>query len=123
MSGEEISPDGGVADGGVADGGEQKAASSDERKRSKTIVGVVTSDKMQKTRTISVMRLEAHPLYGKYMRKRTKYKYHDEKEVSHLGDTVRIASCRPLAKTKSWRLVEVVEQNKVARLKAEGRKS
>jgi small subunit ribosomal protein S17 len=104
-------------------GAETAEAASKERKIPKTVVGVVTSDKMQKTRTVTVTRLEAHPLYGKYLRRRTKFKAHDEGEISHIGDTVRIAACRPVAKTKSWRLLEVVEKAKVAGPKAAAAKA
>jgi small subunit ribosomal protein S17 len=76
------------------------------------VVGVVVSDKMQKTRTVAVTRLEPHAQYGKYLRRRTTYKVHDEGEVSRMGDTVRISESRPLSKTKNWRLVEVVERSR-----------
>jgi small subunit ribosomal protein S17 len=86
------------------------AAGNKPRRRLKTVVGVVTSDKMNKTRTVSVTRLERHVRYGKYVQRRTKYKARDDKEISHEGDVVRIAESTPIAKTVNWRLVEVVER-------------
>ena len=80
----------------------------------KTITGIVTSDKMQKTRSVQVMRMERHAKYGKYLRRHTTYKVHDEAEVSHVGDTVLIAETRPLSKTKRWRLVKVVTRSRLA---------
>ena len=74
----------------------------------KTVTGKVSSDKMQKTRTVEVMRLEKHPRYGKYIRRRSSYYAHDEREISHEGDTVLIAETRPLSKTKRWRVVKVL---------------
>jgi small subunit ribosomal protein S17 len=80
----------------------------------KTITGIVTSDKMQKTRSVQVMRMERHLKYGKYLRRHTSYKVHDEQEVSHVGDTVLIAETRPISKTKRWRLVKVVTRSRLA---------
>ena len=80
------------------------------RKSPRTVIGVVTGDKMDKTRSVTIQRLVKHPLYKKYVRRRTTYKVHDEGNVSHSGDKVRIAQTRPLSKTKSWRLVEVLER-------------
>ena len=74
----------------------------------KTVTGIVTSDKMQKTRAVRVQRLERHPKYGKYIRRHTTFKVHDEKEVARQGDTVLIEETRPLSKTKRWRLLEVI---------------
>ncbi len=81
-------------------------------KEQKTITGIVTSDKMQKTRAVKIMRLERHAKYGKFIRRHTTYKVHDEKEISHIGDTVRIAETRPLSKTKRWRLVEIIVKSR-----------
>jgi small subunit ribosomal protein S17 len=83
-------------------------------RESKSITGIVTSDKMQKTRAVEVVRLERHPKYGKFVKRRTSYKVHDEKEVSHIGDTVRIVETRPLSKTKRWRLVEIITRSRYA---------
>src|SRR5438128_5044888 len=73
-------------------------------------VGVVTSDKMNKTRRVEIPRLVKHPRYGKYIRRRTICHVHDEQNESHTGDTVEIMESRPLSKTKCWRLVRVVNQ-------------
>jgi small subunit ribosomal protein S17 len=78
------------------------------RGQRKTVVGVVTSDKMQKTITVESERRVMHPRYRKYIRATTRYKVHDERREARLGDTVRIMETRPLSKTKCWRLVEVV---------------
>ena len=75
----------------------------------RTKIGVVTSDKRQKTRTVTVEFQVKHPKYGKYMRRRTKYHVHDENNTSKLGDRVEISNIRPVSKTKSWRLVKVLE--------------
>jgi small subunit ribosomal protein S17 len=77
----------------------------------KLVQGTVTSDKMQKTRSVEVTRLEKHPKYGKFLRRRTTFKVHDEKEESREGDTVLIAETRPLSKTKRWRLVKVLTRS------------
>jgi len=79
-----------------------------ERGLRKSLTGTVTSDKMKKTLTVSVERLEPHPKYGKYMRRRTVCKVHDENSEAKMGDTVEIMASRPLSKTKRWRLVRVV---------------
>jgi small subunit ribosomal protein S17 len=73
-------------------------------------VGVVTSDKMQKTRRVEIPRLVKHARYGKYIRRRTICHVHDEKNESRTGDMVEIMETRPLSKTKSWRLVRVVRK-------------
>ena len=71
-------------------------------------VGVVTSDKMQKTRRVEIPRLVKHARYGKYIRRRTICHVHDENNEAHMGDTVEIMETRPLSKTKNWRLVRIV---------------
>ncbi|HLJ98012.1 MAG TPA: 30S ribosomal protein S17 [Gemmataceae bacterium] len=73
-------------------------------------VGVVTSDKMNKTRRVEIPRLVKHPRYGKYIRRRTICHVHDEQNESHEGDTVEIMESRPMSKTKHWRLLRVVNQ-------------
>ena len=78
----------------------------------KTKLGVVTSNKMDKTITVNVERKVKHPLYGKVVKKSTKFHAHDDKNECSIGDTVRIMESRPLSKTKRWRLVEVVEKVK-----------
>lgn len=80
------------------------------RSKRKTRVGVVVSDKMDKTITVRVDRVSHHPVYNKLMRMATKFKVHDEKEEANLGDTVRIEETRPISKTKRWRLVEVIKK-------------
>ncbi len=75
-------------------------------------MGVVSSNKMDKTITVNVERKVKHPLYGKFVKKTTKFHAHDEKNECRIGDTVKIMETRPLSKTKRWRLVEVVEQVK-----------
>lgn len=75
-------------------------------------VGVVTSNKMDKTITVAVQRKEMHPIYGKFVKKTTKFAAHDEKNDCGIGDTVRIMETRPLSKNKRWRLVEIIERAK-----------
>jgi small subunit ribosomal protein S17 len=83
---------------------------STEQKTLRTLTGRVVSDKMNKTRAVEVSRLVKHPRYGKYIRRTTKLLAHDESNESRQGDTVTIAECRPLSRSKSWRLVAVVER-------------
>jgi len=83
-----------------------------ERGRRKVILGVVTSDKMEKSRVIAVERRVMHPLYKKYVKRTSKFMAHDEKNESHIGDTVKIMETRPLSRHKRWRLVEIVERAK-----------
>jgi len=78
----------------------------------KTRIGVVTSNKMNKTITVAVERKVKHPIYGKFVKKTTKFHAHDEKDECTMGDIVKIMQTRPLSKTKRWRLVEVVEKAK-----------
>ena len=78
----------------------------------KTRIGVVTSNKMNKTITVAVERKVKHPIYGKFVKKTTKFHAHDEKDACTMGDIVKIMETRPLSKTKRWRLVEVVEKAK-----------
>ena len=83
-----------------------------ERNLRKERIGVVVSDKMQKTITVLVERRMKHPIYGKFVKKSTKFKAHDENNDCHIGDTVRIMETRPLSKDKRWRLVEIIERAK-----------
>jgi small subunit ribosomal protein S17 len=85
-----------------------------KRPQRRTAVGVVTSDKMNKTRRVEIPRLVKHARYGKYIRRRTICHVHDEKNESHQGDTVEIMESRPLSKTKHWRLVRVVTKAPLA---------
>lgn len=75
-------------------------------------IGVVSSNKMDKTVTVAVERKVKHPMYGKFVKKTTKFHAHDEKNECSIGDLVKIMETRPLSKTKRWRLVEVVEKVK-----------
>ena len=75
-------------------------------------VGVVVSNKMEKSITVAVRRKEKHPIYGKFINKTTKFIVHDEKNESGVGDTVKIMEVRPLSKNKNWRLVEILERAK-----------
>ncbi len=75
-------------------------------------VGIVTSNKMDKTITISVERRVKHPIYGKFVKSTKKFKAHDENNECNSGDVVRIMETRPLSKTKRWRLVEIIERAK-----------
>jgi small subunit ribosomal protein S17 len=83
-----------------------------ERKLRKERTGVVVSSKMDKTIVVAVERKEMHPIYGKFVKKTTKLVAQDDKNECGEGDTVRIMETRPLSKTKSWRLVEIVEKAK-----------
>ena len=81
-----------------------------EDKKQRTVNGVVLSDKMDKTVTVMIERKVKHPLYGKYIKRSTKLHVHDENNECGIGDTVSIAECRPMSKTKSWSLVEVINK-------------
>ena len=83
-----------------------------ERNLRKVRTGVVTSNKMQKTISVAVERKVKHPIYGKFVKKTTRFHAHDEKSECSIGDLVKIMESRPLSKTKRWRLVEVVEKVK-----------
>jgi small subunit ribosomal protein S17 len=88
---------------------------SDETKTSdskaqRTVMGRVVSDKMDKTVSVAIERVVKHPVYGKYIRRTTKLMAHDESNECKTGDRVSISECRPIAKHKSWRVVDVVER-------------
>ena len=85
-------------------------STTNTRRLTGTKVGVVTSDKRDKTRTVAVEYQKVHPIYGKRLKRQAKYQVHDEVNVSGEGDRVEIAQCRPLSKTKSWRLVRVIDK-------------
>ena len=85
---------------------------STERNLRKERIGQVVSDKMDKTVTVTVERKVKHPIYGKFVRKSTKFTAHDEKNECGVGDTVKIMETRPLSKNKRWRLVEILERAK-----------
>jgi len=85
-----------------------------ERGRTKSRIGVVTSDKMQKTVVVEVERRIQHPKYGKFVSRRVRYKAHDENNDCGIGDRVRIVETRPLSKDKRWRVVETLEKAREA---------
>lgn len=84
----------------------------------KQVIGLVTSDKMDKSRRVEVSRLVKHPKYGKFIRRRTVCHVHDENNESAMGDTVEIIECPPKSKTKRWDLIRVVEKSKAVDLAA-----
>lgn len=81
--------------------------------KQRTLTGTVVSNKMDKTAAVRVERLVKHPVYGKYIRRSTKYLVHDEQNACQQGDLVSIAEGRPLSKRKSWQLVEVLKRAEV----------
>jgi len=83
-----------------------------ERNLRKTRVGIVTSDKMDKTIVVSIVDNVKHPLYGKIVKRTYKLKAHDEKNECKIGDRVRVMETRPLSKDKRWRLVDIIEKAK-----------
>ena len=85
---------------------------SEQRGMRKERVGVVVSDKMDKTIVVEIRTRVKHPLYGKIMNRTKKFKVHDEQNDAHIGDTVKIMETRPLSKDKRWRLIEVMERAK-----------
>ena len=85
----------------------------------KTRIGIVTSNKMTKTVTVAVERKVKHPIYGKFVKKTTKFHAHDETNQCHVGDHVRIVSSRPLSKLKRWRLQEIILKAKLAAVHAD----
>lgn len=89
-----------------------EATTNNLRGRRKTRIGLVTSNKMEKTITVSIERKVKHPIYGKFLKKTTKFMAHDEKNECSIGDVVKIMETRPLSKNKCWRLIEVVEKVK-----------
>lgn len=80
------------------------------RQKRKERVGVVVSNKMEKTITVRVEKVMHHPVYNKLMRSATTFKAHDEKRAAKIGDVVRIEETRPISKTKRWRLVEIIQK-------------
>jgi small subunit ribosomal protein S17 len=82
----------------------------EERGKRKTLVGVVSGDKMDKTVVVAVNRLVLHPVYKKYIRKKKKVKAHDERNACHVGDKVLLTETRPLSKEKRWRVKEILER-------------
>jgi small subunit ribosomal protein S17 len=84
----------------------------EKRNLRKERVGLVVSNKMDKSITVQIERKYRHPVYGKFVRKTNKFVAHDEKNDCNIGDTVRIMETRPLSKSKNWRLVEIIERAK-----------
>ncbi len=85
-------------------------AQAEGRNRRKTRVGEVVSNKMDKTAVVAVTRLVRHPLYGRFVKKTSKFKVHDENNECQTGDVVKIMETRPISKDKRWRLVEVTKK-------------
>ena len=83
-----------------------------DRNLRKERIGVVASNKMDKTIVVVIERRTKHPIYGKFVKKSTRFFAHDEKNECNIGDTVRIMETRPLSKNKHWRLVEIIERAK-----------
>lgn len=88
------------------------STSTTDRNLRKERVGVVTSDKMDKSIVVTVERRVMHPKYGKFVKRSSTFMAHDEKGEANVGDTVRISETRPMSKRKRWRLVEIVERAK-----------
>jgi len=89
-----------------------EATTTAVRNRRKSRVGKVVSDRMDKTAVVSIERLVKHPTYGRYVRRRNKFKVHDEKNECRVGDIIRFMETRPLSKDKRWRFVAFVERAK-----------
>ena len=79
------------------------------KSRKKEFIGIVKSDKMEKTIVVSIETLTLHPLYKKYIKRSKKIKAHDEKSEAKIGDRVRVIECRPISREKCWKLVEILE--------------
>ena len=88
----------------------QQSTQAVDRASRKTRVGLVVSDKMEKTVVVSIERRVQHPVYGKMVRRTKRFKAHDERNEAKTGDTVRIMETRPMSKDKRWRVVEIVER-------------
>ena len=100
----------GPAKGPALDQDEGQIQSDTERNRRKERVGIIVSDKAEKTVTVSVEALVRHPMYKKRVRRSKKFIVHDERNEAHVGDTVRIIETRPLSKRKRWRLANVISR-------------
>ena len=84
----------------------------EKRNLRKERIGIVVSDKMEKSIVVAVRRKMKHPIYGKFINKSSRFKAHDEENTCNVGDIVRIMETRPLSKSKNWRLVEIIERAK-----------
>jgi small subunit ribosomal protein S17 len=89
-----------------------KARSAMERKLRKERIGIVVSNKMDKSIIVAINRKVKHPIYGKFVNRTKKLMAHDEENSCNIGDTVRISETRPLSKNKAWRLIEIIERAK-----------
>ena len=87
----------------------ETASTTDAAVASRTVIGRVVSNKMDKSVSVAIERVVKHPAYGKFVRRTTKVMAHDEENACKEGDTVAIVECRPLSKHKSWRVIEIVE--------------
>ncbi len=83
---------------------------TEQQESNRTLTGRVSSNKMNKSITVEVERKVKHPIYGKYIRRSTKVHAHDEDNQCNIGDTVTVEQCRPISKSKTWRLVRIVER-------------
>ncbi len=83
---------------------------TDQQESNRTLTGRVSSNKMDKSITVEVERKVKHPIYGKYIRRSTKVHAHDEDNQCNIGDTVTVEQCRPISKSKTWRLVRIIER-------------
>jgi small subunit ribosomal protein S17 len=99
-----------MADTSTPAGSPPAAVKSEKTTGRRVLEGIVTRDKMAKTRRVEVERLVRHPKYGKFVKRRTVCYVHDDKNESHLGDTVEIIESRPLSKMKRWALVKIVKK-------------
>ena len=90
----------------------EKTAVEKAKKSKKEFIGIVKSDKMEKTIVVSIETLKLHPLYKKYVKRAKRVKAHDEKNEAKIGDRVRVIECRPISKEKCWKLVEIIERAK-----------
>jgi small subunit ribosomal protein S17 len=86
---------------------------TEDRTSRRKVVGIVTSDRMNKTITVKVDRRVQHPQFKKYLKRSTLYKAHDEGNQAHVGDRVAIIECKPLSKSKNFRLVEIIERSRL----------
>ncbi len=112
-----------MSDPSASPGSTASPARTRTRRRRKTEIGVVTSDKMNKTRRVEVTMLVPHPKYGKLLKRRTVCHAHDEQNATHVGDLVEIMETRPLSKLKRWRIVRIVRHGAQRALAGEGEAS
>ena len=96
----------------MTDKADTAVSESTEKKKLRTVTGKVISNKMDKSASVAVERRVKHPMYGKFVKKTTRFVAHDEKNDCNEGDTVKIMETRKLSKNKNWRLVEIVERAK-----------